>query len=482
MSSENGTAPSAAFLDEQIVLGGAMASTGNAEALAKIIRESDFGEQKHRLIWSAIRSVYATGAKAASYDLVSRNLDAIGLEQKVGGVPYLSACHTAARDADGDLVTWHGQRVADTGHLRRQQQQAERHHTIVTTVTDPEKSAQLLAALGAEMLAEVDRVPAKTTTEPTHLDALRAALVDCDGLDDIPDPEPLIGDDILFRDSLNWMVGKPGCGKSFTALDMAGCVGTGEHWQGYPVQKGIVLYLVAEGVRGIKKRVRAWEQAMGQRMTGVRFLPVAVQSKNPAQWRAFVDLAAEIQPVMVVIDTQARVTVGVEENSNTEMGEFVHHAEQLRTASAAGVVIVHHIGRNGDTGRGATTLDGALSTVIKVTKDEDRIKLECTKNKDGAEWEPIDLRAVPMGESLVLMSDAGAVISKTAISARKWVKDWWDIFQDDPMTPAKLLSTLTVSESTFYRVVRELQNIGAAAKEGRGAQTRYRLCHTPTAT
>jgi hypothetical protein len=258
--------------------------------------------------------------------------------------------------------------------------------------------------------------------DPSHLDRLRAALVDTEGLDDIPDPEPLIGQDILFRDCLVWMVGKPGSMKSFTALDMGGCVGTGETWQGYPVSQGPVLFLVAEGVRGTKKRVRAWEKSMGRRMTGVYFLPVAVQSKHAAQWTALVELVAELQPVLIILDTQARVTVGAEENSNTEMGEFVHQAERLRAASGACVLIVHHIGRNGDTGRGATTLDGALSTIIKVGKDDDRVTLECQKNKDGAEWDPIDLRAVPTGDSLVLVVSDG-LTTKPADIAPKWIRE-----------------------------------------------------------
>lgn len=329
----------------------------------------------------------------------------------------------------------------------------------------------------AHPAAEV--VSAIADTELSHLDRLRAALVDTDGLDGIPDPEPLIGEDILFRDGLAWMVGKPGCMKSFTALDMAGCVATGEAWQGFPVSPGPVLYLVAEGVRGTKKRVRAWEKSMGRRMTGVQFLPVAVQSKNGAQWAALVELARELQPVLIVIDTQARVTVGVEENSNTEMGEFVHQAERLRAASASAVLIVHHIGRNGDTGRGATTLDGALSTVIKVTKDDDRVKLECQKNKDGAEWDDIDLRAIPTGDSLVLMVDDQRQ-AKPAGSAPKWVREWWATFETESVSVATLVKAGTVTEPTFHRTKLPLIKAGVIVKEGKGNATRYRLSAAPT--
>lgn len=327
-----------------------------------------------------------------------------------------------------------------------------------------------------EYLAGIDMEP----DEPTYLDRLRAALVDSNGLDRIPDPQPLIGEDILFRDSLVWMVGKPGSMKSFTALDMAGCVAIGEPWQGWPVTQGPVLILVAEGVRGTKKRVRAWEKAMGRTMDNVSFLPVAVQSKNSGQWSAFVDLAAELQPVLIVIDTQARVTVGVEENSNTEMGEFVDRIERLRTATGACVTVVHHIGRHGDTGRGATTVDGAVSTIIKVTKDDDRVTLECQKNKDGAEWDEIRLRAVPMGESIILALDDGTSRpAETALAGRKWVQEWWRVHEREPVSVSVLVESGVVSKTTFHRSKLDLVRQGLAVKEGKGNATRYRLIGDP---
>lgn len=311
------------------------------------------------------------------------------------------------------------------------------------------------------------------------LQQLRAALVDSLGLDDIPDPEPLVGEDILFKDSLVWMVGKPGSMKSFTALDVAGCVGSGEHWQGYPVAGGPVLYLVAEGVRGTKKRVRAWEQAMGVKMTRVIFLPVAVQSKHGAQWDALVQLVAELRPSLVVLDTQARVTVGVEENSNTEMGGFVHQCERLREASGACVLIVHHIGRNGDTGRGATVLDGAVSTIIKVTKDDDGVTLECTKNKDGEEWESIRLRAIPFGDSVVLVRHDGA--RRPSATSRRWLAKWWETHGDEPVSITALVESRVVAKATFYDSYRELLSSHVIVKDGVGRGARYKLLADPSA-
>lgn len=311
----------------------------------------------------------------------------------------------------------------------------------------------------------------------TFLEQLRAALVDTHGLDDIPDPEPLIGEDVMFRDSLVHVIGKPGSYKSFAALDIAGCVGTGEKWQGYAVSQGRVLFLVAEGVRGTKKRVRAWEKSYGRAMEGVQFLPVAVQSKVAGQWAALVELAREIQPTLIVIDTQARVTVGVEENSNNEMGEFVDQAERLRKACGACVLIVHHTSKAGESARGATTVEGAVSTVVKVTKDEDRTRLECQKNKDGAEWDPINLRAVPTAESVVLVLDEG----RRDVASRKWLADWWQFHGTDPVSASVLVKSGVVAETTFHRYKRELVASGLVVKEGKGNATRYRLAADPTA-
>lgn len=308
---------------------------------------------------------------------------------------------------------------------------------------------------------------------------LREQLVDTVGLDNLPDPEPLIGEDILFGDSLAWMVGKPGSYKSFTALDMAGCIATGEPWQGYRTRQGSVLYLVAEGVRGTKKRVRAWEASYGHRMTGVQFLPVAVQSKVDGHWSELVELARELRPALIVLDTQARITVGVDENSNSEMGEFIDKTERLRKACRACVILVHHIGRNGDTGRGATAVDGAVTTVIKVEKDGTDVSLICQKNKDGEEWEPIKLRAVSMGASVVLaIADGTSAPAGPSSAAMKTARDWWALHGDMWVSASKL-SDVVVPKSTFYRHMRELEKHGFVKVDAAGRYPRYQLTGDP---
>lgn len=319
--------------------------------------------------------------------------------------------------------------------------------------------------------------------KPTLVDYLQSHLLTTDDLETIPEPVPLVGPEILFLDTLNWLVGKPGHGKSFIAIDFAGCVGTGVRWHGHAVRRSRVLYIAAEGVRGVRQRVRAWESHYGAKMTGVDFMPFPVQSTNGSHWDALVALAARARYGFAVVDTQARVTVGVEENSNKEMGTFVHQAERLRTAGGACILLVHHVGSGSDRGRGATTLDGALSTIMKAERDGTAVKLECQKNKDGVEWDPIEFNMIPVGQSVVLATQdmiPVALRQGPSAEALRSAKLWWDAFQDEWQSSGAIEEATNTTKSTLGRHRQELRRFGYMEAQANGRFQRYRLRHDPS--
>lgn len=314
--------------------------------------------------------------------------------------------------------------------------------------------------------------------EQSLLDTLRQALVDSAGLDNIPEPDPLV-DDILYRDSTAWLIGPPGNGKSFLALDIAGCVAAGNRWQGHATSKGTVLYLVAEGLSGMRGRVRAWESSAGHTMTDVAFLPIAVQAAQPGPWRAFCSLAAELGPALVVVDTQARVTVGIEENSAKDMGEFVHAVEQLRQATGACVLVVHHTGKSGQL-RGSTALEGAATTIIHTEKDDDLITVECRKQKDAAEFTEFDLRLTPHGPSAVLTPALReAETWRMTPHIAKVLRTWRDTFEGEEVSVTGLDEAKVVVKATFHKHRRQLIRHGYIAAAGTDKARRYRLLYAP---
>ncbi len=138
----------------------------------------------------------------------------------------------------------------------------------------------------------------------------------------------------------------------------------------------------------------------------VTFLPEAIRLPKDAS--VIGSLAAEIGAVLVIIDTQARVTVGLDENSSKDMGQLVDAAELIRELSGgACVLLVHHEPRNGEHPRGHSAMDGAGTTLLRVTKDGPLITVTNPKQKDAAEAQPVRLVLTPHLGSAVVGSSPG---------------------------------------------------------------------------
>lgn len=305
-----------------------------------------------------------------------------------------------------------------------------------------------------------------------RLEVLEDALLDSGGLDLIPEPVPLIGG-LLYTDSLAWLTGKRGHGKSFVALDIAGHVSGGLDWHGRPVKPGPVLYVAAEGRAGLRQRVRAWEDHHGP--MAVTFLPVPV--RLPADASTLGRVAAVRGAVLVIIDTQARVTVGLDENSSRDMGLLVDALEVIREASGACVLAVHHEPRNGEHPRGHSTIDGAGTTLLRVTKDGPLVTLTNPKQKDAPEAAPIDLAleshlgsAVIWGHSQValegLRSDSEGQLR--AVIHEFGGSKGWACFTD-------LVNDSGMPKTTVRRALKSLLTKGEVANVGTGTRPRYVL-------
>ena len=195
----------------------------------------------------------------------------------------------------------------------------------------------------------------------TRYEQLTGVLLDANDLGRLPKLEPLVVG-ILDLGSVNWLQGKPGHAKSFIALDLTCHIAIGRAWWGREVRHGPVLYVAAEvPATGMRQRLRAWEVCNQTRVPAgqLKFLPMAVQLLGELDVYALGRVIAELQPVLVVIDTQARVTVGGEDSSK-DMGVFVENLNRLSNINGAAVLVVHHEGTRsrqparlvGDGGRG----------------------------------------------------------------------------------------------------------------------------------
>jgi hypothetical protein len=335
---------------------------------------------------------------------------------------------------------------------------------------------RIAAQYGFEPIFEEHKSP---SSEQTEIDRryleLRAQLLDRNGLRDIPKPTPLI-ENWLFKDSLAWIQGKWGNGKSFLAVDIACSVATGIEWHGNTVTQGVVLYLIAEGASGLDPRVEAWEASQAKDATGIVFLPSPVQlgKTSHIDVAAFRMLLKTIQPVLVILDTQARVTVGAEENSSKDMGVFVDVLETLRRECSSTMLVVHHEPRNGENLRGSVALEGAAESIIRTAKEGDNINVSCLKQKNIPEPDDLRLTLYPIGKSAALFTDVPGTHNALGPNEEKILEVLTE-FPDARAASTQLLEASGPHKGSFYRSRNKLLKKGRIFQTQEGNSTIYRI-------
>lgn len=241
-------------------------------------------------------------------------------------------------------------------------------------------------------------------------------------------------DGLIEHRGFTSIIGTPGAGKSFVALDMVLHMATGKPWQGRDVQQQNVLYVIGEGLPGVITRVREWEIRHEEDLRGKFFMITEpmLTNGNAATWAWMCALMLKYNIKTVVFDTLSRMIAGTDENSSKEMNQVINVFDKVRTVTGAGVVVVHHTSKSGGSGRGSSALQGALDSEIMVEKDHKldkrgepvkddkcvgkpiRIRTTKVKNGEGAEGEDsIKLSITKSGESALLTDRVGNIGNPT---------------------------------------------------------------------
>ena len=211
-------------------------------------------------------------------------------------------------------------------------------------------------------------------------------------------------DGVLECGGFGLLFGDPATGKSFLALDWACRIATGIEWRGRPVQRGTVLYVCGEGFGGIGRRLRAWSQQTGTSLDGAplyisrygeNFLSDEMMEETVEEWRS-----APSPIRLIVVDTMARATPGMNEDRANEIGKFVERCDDIRDTFPGAAILVLHHSPHSDKGRakGSIALRGAVDfeAGLMTTSEEGVVKLTCTKLKDGEPFSDTFLRFQPI--------------------------------------------------------------------------------------
>ncbi len=281
------------------------------------------------------------------------------------------------------------------------------------------KAAAKLAGLGCRVLAvtPADNSPAKwdagdCVAEGGDASALisaakelvptqakqRVRLLSISQLATMPPPTFLINEAITIN-GLSMLWGRSGSLKSFAALDQALSVATGLAWHGRAVKKGRVVYLAAEGARGLASRAMGWMKTRGRDCSEPDFqiIPHSLALSTPDDMDALIaTLAGGSAISLIVIDTLSRTFGKGNPNQPADMNAFVEGVERLRETTGAHVMVIHHAGKDAANGEiGNEGLRNACDTIFFVKRTEKNIELinesPRGKQKDFDELKPIKL-------------------------------------------------------------------------------------------
>jgi hypothetical protein len=301
----------------------------------------------------------------------------------------IAACRTIASSSEGARNTTFNNEVFALAISR-----VDLHEKVVNRwVTEAARHAGLsdseIASTFKSAAKGAERKSRATTAKPALSFTLYRDI----------DPQPR--KDWLVRDFLGageascWF-GQPAAGKSTIAIDLGCHVASGAPWMGRGVLHGGVLYVAAERVAVVKRRMAAFRKYHDR-----PDIPLAVVG-GPADLRTSPDhanliidyannLASEFGlPVrLIIIETINRVLAGGNENDSADMGSLLNTLSFIQEATGAHILTVHHTPIKGKRLRGHSSLLGMCDTTVLVEKVGSGYSAKIEKSNDGPSGEPV---------------------------------------------------------------------------------------------
>lgn len=295
-------------------------------------------------------------------------------------------------------------------------------------------------------------------------------------------PQKDIVEGMLQEDSLAIVYGASSAYKSFAMFGLAFAMCHGMSWYGRKVEQGNVLYIAAEGGRGLYLRARALAQFHDVDIPdNLSIIGKSVYFGEAAYLNLLCEkleaMPVEQRPQLIIIDTLARNIGALNENDATDMGQFTMALDRVRHITGGCVLAVHHENKGGGM-RGSMKLINDYDTVIKMTRQEAGIRnhtlMTCVKVRDRPEFDPMLLGVTrveldPFTSSLVLEHVTEYNIEPFKATESKKAK-LLTILQGGPLTSsewrARALATLDMADRTAIRYIQALKTEGVVEQQG----------------
>lgn len=294
--------------------------------------------------------------------------------------------------------------------------------------------------------------------------SLRFPLIDFAQLRSLPPPREQV-EDFFLEQSVVQGFGETNHGKSLLFWDLALNICRGsETWFGRRILlHGPVVWINADGGRGLTLRANAWAEAHGDDLKHpLLTLMGSVRLNDRREIGEFRRQLASMEerPVLVVFDTQSRCMPGGDENDQGVMTQVTEGIHRLKMEVGCSVVLIHHTDKTGQWERGSGVVKNESDHQIRITKDEDSgiFTVSCRKARDADPFKDFYFKLQQVGESVVIVqhgepppvSREEAKESKLGL-LEAFLAEW------PGATATYIMRELEMTRSTFYRHVDELK-------------------------
>ena len=297
--------------------------------------------------------------------------------------------------------------------------------------------------------------------------------------------------DWVPRDGAISIYGPSGVGKSFYALAMSLELARGGNFASYKVDPARVLYVAAERPIEQRDRLEAWQLHHDKDAPSTfQLLAASPQLTNEVEVQELIKIVKENSAQVVVLDTFARMTLGMEENSSSSMGVAMGALDRIREATNGGVVIVvHHTGKDSSKGaRGSTAFLAALDVGIELSGNSKAIEARVKTTNLGAEpmpeWYKVETQALPPLSPTGPARLGGVLIGTYAKEVASDLDPMVLALLVDAgvlgMSAKEILEALETdgrksNQTQVSRALRRLEAIGSIGREGSANRPRYYL-------
>lgn len=216
-------------------------------------------------------------------------------------------------------------------------------------------------------------------------------------------PKELIGG-LVAEGTINFIYGAPASGKSIFALHLAACLTVGKkNYFEHKCQKSEVLYIAQEDLQGIQEKTAAisYEQLLlvSEDLFGILYdsnlglKPQAIDATLHEVRSSFQDMDDQHfslyyegegcrLPKVLIIDTWAAMTAGIDENSSKDVGNALQGLKCLRDSLECTIFVVHHSGKDFSKGlRGHSAMHAFADNVWRISRQKNMHLVEVLKAK-----------------------------------------------------------------------------------------------------